>query len=650
MHHMLIRALLLLAIPVLYLGNGCGNNPVDAGTRHIFAGTSRELGTRTIAPSGGSITLNLPGDSLDGLTIDVPDGAYPDARTFTISSAPIQRHEFGADFNALTPLIKIENGGGYADEPMTLTIPCRIPQGHFAMAFMYDRATGRLEGMPLIAYADTSLTVVISHFSLSTVAAPMKTLALNSRTAGEGSSEIVITSVPEQSLASDYDSGFRPGVDDWQFTNWGSHAAPEGQCAGQSITMMWYYSARKKQRNDEPLNGRFDNDGARTTPQIWQDDVAGYRFASVAQVEHPWITLHQIVQTAVQLPSDRITYNLFAYAIRLTGEPQFISISYPGADIGHAMVVYRVANSTLYIADPNYPGGPDNPESRERIIPYSSGTLLPYYSGSNASNLGTKYTFFLYFAQSSIVDYNKVRQRWNEVHNGTIGADLFPTFTITARDESGNYVPLTDGFTTKSGTLRLGIQSQARLKIAAVYDDDEKVISFTMPNVVQLGFGSHLIGFYVVDETNYWVGFQWIRVESKGEGPIDDPNDPPLDKGSLCATWLADDSVGQLVQYSEFNRYADKRFSFIASYYLGSIILWVNNFNGVGTYPLFYNPLAGNKASTIMYTNHATWPGNGTLTITRWDVDSVAGSYTFESTDPQGAVTKRSHGQFQCGR
>jgi len=39
----------------------------------------------------------------------------------------------------------------------------------------------------------------------------------------------------------DIDSGFRPGIDDWEFTNYGSYITPDGECEGQSLTALWYY-------------------------------------------------------------------------------------------------------------------------------------------------------------------------------------------------------------------------------------------------------------------------------------------------------------------------------------------------------------------------------------------------------------------------
>src|SRR6478609_284140 len=68
---------------------GCASNPTEPGSPKITTGTNVDVATQTVSRSGGKITIDRPGDSLDGLTIDVPAGAYSDGRSFHISYAPI---------------------------------------------------------------------------------------------------------------------------------------------------------------------------------------------------------------------------------------------------------------------------------------------------------------------------------------------------------------------------------------------------------------------------------------------------------------------------------------------------------------------------------------------------------------------------------
>jgi hypothetical protein len=96
-------------------------------------------------------------------------------------------------------MIYVDNGGVESNELMYIRVPVTVPAGDFAMGFIYDATTKQLEGMPLIATDPDSIIVGTRHFS-----------------------NFFISMISETLLNTDIDSGFRPGVDDWQFTNYGS--------------------------------------------------------------------------------------------------------------------------------------------------------------------------------------------------------------------------------------------------------------------------------------------------------------------------------------------------------------------------------------------------------------------------------------------
>jgi len=64
----------------------------------------------------------------------------------------------------------------------------------FAMGFFYDADIKKLSGMNIISSDASSITLGTRHFS-----------------------DFVISMIPKARLKSDIDSGFRPGIDDWQF-------------------------------------------------------------------------------------------------------------------------------------------------------------------------------------------------------------------------------------------------------------------------------------------------------------------------------------------------------------------------------------------------------------------------------------------------
>ena len=66
-----------------------------ARTGDIVVGAKVDAASQSIGKDGGGIAISKPGDPLDGFTLGVPPGAYPDNRTFKVSSAPITKQTFG---------------------------------------------------------------------------------------------------------------------------------------------------------------------------------------------------------------------------------------------------------------------------------------------------------------------------------------------------------------------------------------------------------------------------------------------------------------------------------------------------------------------------------------------------------------------------
>mgnify|MGYP006282104287 CR=1 FL=1 len=186
---------------------------------NLTCGSAVQVAMQTIGPDGGTIIVDKPDDPLDGLVVSVPEGAYESPATFTISQSPVMEFESQNDASLISPLITLDNGEAYANVPMLVSIPVTIPEGHFAMAFVYDEETGRMEGLPTIDQEGGSLTFATRHFS-----------------------SVLGLSVASSLLDNlDISTGFKPGLDTWNLENRGSYIAPGGYCRGMSLTAMWYY-------------------------------------------------------------------------------------------------------------------------------------------------------------------------------------------------------------------------------------------------------------------------------------------------------------------------------------------------------------------------------------------------------------------------
>jgi hypothetical protein len=377
---------------------------------NITLGPATPLTTQTIPPSGGVIAIP------NGPILTVSSDAYTQPTTFNITSTEITAHNLGPLFHPASPLISIDNGHGYANDPIILKIPITLAKDEFALGFFYDRKTGRLEGIPLVAEDARSITILTRHFSDIVISKAKKAEVIN---------------------ALPVDSGYLPGADDWQFTNFGSWLAPAGHCAGQSITSLWYFLEKKKAAGERALYGRYDNnDYGMGTIDLQHDDSWGYRFASVVQSELDWNSLSRRIVRKFNGFNSGLTWLAFAYAIHLTGEPQYIEIWGQSTDkagktteAGHAMVVYKADATGLYIADPNYHG------NGNRKITLAAGQLQPYNSGLNKAEIdkgnGMSFPVLLYIGKTAIADWPNVATRYAEIATAKIGNDKFPKWKVS---------------------------------------------------------------------------------------------------------------------------------------------------------------------------------------------------------------------------
>ncbi|MCG2768195.1 MAG: hypothetical protein L6435_07410 [Anaerolineae bacterium] len=236
--------------------------PPAAGSLDL--GDAVSVAAGTIGPGGGTIEVSAPGDPLDGLSIEVPPGAYADNVSFEITSREVVAHDLGQHFNPVSPLIEIRGGEALADELLTMTIPIEISADEFAMAFAYDAGSGEVEGLALLESTADSVTVVTRDISR----------------------DVLVSAILVDDLYGDKETGFVHGVDDWYFPNYGSFISPGGHCAGQSISAMYYFI----EELGSSLYGKYDNydNRYRDTPTLWADDELGYRLASVTQESLDW--------------------------------------------------------------------------------------------------------------------------------------------------------------------------------------------------------------------------------------------------------------------------------------------------------------------------------------------------------------------------
>jgi hypothetical protein len=327
------------------------------------------------------------------------------------------------------------------------------------------------------------------------------------------------------------DSGFRPGTDDWEFENAGSYAAPTGHCSGQSITMMWYYTEQRQKSAVPALFNRFDNNGRNPARQFGRDNTLGYRFASVMQNLDRWDAYWQTGGSAISYVSAPNTFREFKYSMLLTGEPQFVYITRTGG--AHAIVCYEVSDTTLWIADPNFPG-------KERMITLNGTTLGPYTSGQSSTDIqqnGVRiYPGIHYIAKSAMFSWPALAAEYAKVKDGTIGTGSFPSYQllviVTNDDGTEETYTLDAGTNAKVQRLDLkgkSVQIWPKSSTPAanggniiVYSPDGSVLK-TRPtnlNPLILEEGSNLLAVELASQkTNSWVGFDWLDLNYQPASP-----------------------------------------------------------------------------------------------------------------------------------
>ena len=476
------------------------------------SGSKVELARQTVPATGGTITINKPGDALNGLQITVPSGAYKTSTNFTVSYQNVK--SANPDLANASPLILVENGGKLSEKPMTLKIPIKYGEDDFPMVFDYDIATGNMEPMPTKALDDNSITAVLNHFSGK--------LVLTAKGQYLKSQELLYLKKGSPPTK------FQPGKDDWAFKNRASYITPNGNCTGMSVTAIWYFLERSKGETNR-LNGQYPG----RVQSIPEDDREAWRLVSTVQQD---INLSEPLADTFDRPSfvsskrhgDEVTYRSFQTAMIFTGQPQLVLMDGKDKktgkrlDVGHAMVVYGFKDG-LIVADPNDPGSPKG----EHVIPYKDGNLGPYETDTDPQDAaaGTIYdTFFFGARGGSCISWQKVGAHWDEVTKKTIGDGRFPDYTLKVTDDRmGQYDIYQDALTVDRKAVTIRVDSTQSLGLR-LYRDGAWV-SGTPQRTITLNLkdSANLLGIYVQsqaktpDGTNYWTwaDFKWVTVTYK---------------------------------------------------------------------------------------------------------------------------------------
>jgi hypothetical protein len=461
----------------------------------------------TVGTAGGTIKVSKPGTPVDGLKIDIPANAYAANVPFKVSYQTVASHTFGKLINILSPLIVVENGSVYASDVMEVTIPVKVPSDYVVAGFYYDNVRGRLDFIAPLDVTPDAVILPVTHFST-----------------------VGITGVTRATLPPAFDTGFRPGVDDWQFENPVTYLDPDGCCAGMSISAAWYYDIRPDGSGTH-LNGLYDNNQRKpATPQFWQDDSNAVRLTTMLQRVSDKLEKQNILPfrkyytNVLEHPTGRIwTWETFRYAMCCNGRPQLIGGWNGGTKLGHVMVAYRYSDNDLYVADPNWPG--NTPGGTDRKVVFNGKDFNAYQSASNAAALkagkGFTITTFAFEPITELISYQDLEKFWPEIKNGATGAALpadcrFPVYQLEWSDAKSSPLQVRDGMTTNQSVLKVKVDQASGCDLMRVYLNGDSAGAGKDLYTLNLKAGENEIGLQVEkwkDSGSYYVDFRRFTIK-----------------------------------------------------------------------------------------------------------------------------------------
>jgi hypothetical protein len=485
-------------------------NEPNADSGKIKTESSVLVIKKSIPANGGELSISGTQTPLEGLRIIVPDGAYSEAKDFSVSYSKISSHSLGQYFNPVSPLIEITNGGKYSDKMMKLQIPVTPNAGFYRMAYYYDKKSGLLEGIPAVSIGDHFIEIAVRHFSLIVVTEVQKDLLIQ----GGG-----------------FHTLFAPQVNGWSFRNFGTYPAPDGICAGMSIGAAYYF---KNFNSSVNLFSYFENDKLwfRTT-DFWEDDVKGLQFATAIHrvQEIFWSSNNQSITEMLDAPQDDRFWNLI-YSMLVNNQPQLIYVKDSRKDTAHMIIGFsyeiNASNAKIHVYDPNYPG-------LENVIEYDliNKTFKPYTSAANAKAIEDGDLFqcdkIALVPLSSVMTDDEMNFFWQKVQNNTIGDGIFPPYKVYAvpKDPSFtkvelnvsdnsivNYIPF-DEFDFEVN----GIDPSYNLKLEMTSFlpgfGQERINPAT---TVKMTNKDTLMGLYLKaippgGKYEKWIGFDWFKIQ-----------------------------------------------------------------------------------------------------------------------------------------
>ena len=449
--------------------------PVRFRAEGRFGLTRTLINGQVVGAGGGTLRYSQTGDALNGLEIKVPANAYSRSTTWTVSADSTVPVPLPADFSQVGPVLVIRNDQGYADSLIALTVPMRVSADDAVAPFFFDAASGTLEGVPLLARSDSSITFASRHFSGSLMAIPgsapgpsglrsaagvfnvFRTFGAFSAVPPFGTIKMVFIRIPQSKLIGTFSSTFRPGQDDWEFPNLGDYQNPtHGNCEGMTATAIYYHYFFTS-NGAPPLFGRFDH-----FPTNDWDNVRGVHLVGAVQSDYVAIfssvkaqqdAIGDIAERNGESP-EALASTWILLNLKLTRRPLLVGVH--GGTAHHGIVAYTATATAgtvvVGIANPNHPGV-------AQTLTFQGGNMVPQQFETIAGGQADVFTSATVFGVTSETPLTSFHSRWAEFLAGTPGEDRLPPRAFEVYDSvSATWSALTDTIRLVSDTFTVRVR------------------------------------------------------------------------------------------------------------------------------------------------------------------------------------------------
>ncbi len=156
---------------------------------------------------------------------------------------------------------------------------------------------------------------------------------------------------------------------------------------------------------------------------------------------------------------DRLQWNVFRYAMLLTGQPQFVGLFEGDEPGGHVNVAHAATQTGLWVADPNVPG-------KLRDVRWNAGKAQfdSHLSGANAKDSEHAYDKIAFSGKTALVAGDRIGRLWAQAEAGNPGGERFPggsrNVAMLQPDGTAAWQPLADGTIIPEPGIRIGFMGE----------------------------------------------------------------------------------------------------------------------------------------------------------------------------------------------